>query len=418
MKALWEAGVPKTADHEMFGAFVSNNQVRDSKDLNRTFYRGIFRFANASYAEVDLSNPAVHPKKYWEPPTLFANTSLSFSEACEEFARLLNVSVTRRLRADTNVGSSLSGGLDSSTIVALIDEINEGKHHQHTFTARFKNFEKDEGNYVDDLCGIYPNINRHNVWPTDETLLEDFQKLVEAQEEPFQSGSIYAQFKVYEAARKENIIVMLDGQGADELLAGYKSFYDTYLRTLFHHNPKKYETELAGFNKIHPNHQKPNWRKNRSTRAKISARVQGILGKNNQYSKTALHESLRYQLFDHGMNWLLRFADRNAMANSIETRLPFLYHELVEFVYSLPPEFLLNDGWTKYILRKSFDQKLCESITWRKDKVGYEPPEKRWLSNRSLQKNIKVGQQMIQDLKFGEESSSDWAKLMIFEYLK
>lgn len=416
MKALWAAGVPKELDHLMMQQFSETTAVLDKTQPSKTFYKKCHRLKNATYFKSSVFDIKVNPQGYWQPPTNFGTNQISFEDACSEFKRLLTESVERRLRADTNVGSSLSGGLDSSTTVSIIDQLNEGKREQHTFTARFKNFDKDEGKFVDELCAKYPSIVRHDVWPTDDSLLDDFSKLVHAQEEPFQSGSIYAQFKVYEQARKENIIVMLDGQGADEYLAGYKRFYDDYLRMLFYSDKKKYKKELAGFNAIHPNFAKPDWFETESMKSRISRKVKSTLDKNHFSSGHELHESLRTQLFDHGLNWLLRFADRNAMANSVETRLPFLYHELVEFAFSLPVHFFLHEGWTKFILRTSFENRLCDSITWRKEKVGYEPPQANWLANPDLQAKVKKADEYILDHAINASKVNEWSKLMIHEY--
>jgi asparagine synthase (glutamine-hydrolysing) len=92
---------------------------------------------------------------------------------------------------------------------------------------------------------------------------------------------------------------------------------------------------------------------------------------------------------------LLRFADRNIMAHSEEVRLPFLSHQLVEFLFTLPSDFKINQGWTKWILRKSVEKKLPAAITWRKDKVGFEPPQQKWMENSAVQAEIRKSKERL-----------------------
>ncbi len=101
---------------------------------------------------------------------------------------------------------------------------------------------------------------------------------------------------------------------------------------------------------------------------------------------------MHFNACTHGLEELLRYADRNSMAYGREVRLPFLSHELVEFVFSLPAKFKIRNGWTKWLLRTSMNEKLPGAITWRKDKVGFEPPQLQWMQDKKLQ-------EMIQDAK-------------------
>ncbi len=111
----------------------------------------------------------------------------------------------------------------------------------------------------------------------------------------------------------------------------------------------------------------------------------------------SLKETFRYELMNYGLEKLLRFADRNAMAHGVEVRLPFLSHQLVEFVFSLPPDLFLKDGWSKYILRKSMSDKLIPEICWRRDKIGFESPHNQWMKEPYVQDQIQEGKSKLQN---------------------
>ena len=153
------------------------------------------------------------------------------------------------MRSDVTLGSSLSGGLDSSTIVELINQQLEG-NKQTTFSAKFPGFQRDESSFIDILCSKYDNIKSFSITPDEEELKNNFRELVHFQEEPFGSSSIYAQWCVMKLAKNNNIKVMLDGQGADEFLAGYLPYYKVYLNQLFWSNEQKYKEELNSYNKL------------------------------------------------------------------------------------------------------------------------------------------------------------------------
>jgi asparagine synthase (glutamine-hydrolysing) len=121
--------------------------------------------------------------------------------------------------------------------------------------------------------------------------------------------------------------------------------------------------------------------------------------KRNLYYSTPstfdLNGALYYNTFVNGLEELLRLADRNSMAHSVEVRLPFLQHHLVEFLFSLPPHYKIHQGWTKWLLRKTAENKLPKEIVWRKDKVGYEPPQKQWMENKEVQEAIRTAKEKL-----------------------
>ena len=143
------------------------------------------------------------------------------------------------------------------------------------------------------------------------------------------------------------------------------------------------------------------------------------MNKKSPINQFHLKQILRKDLSSFGLRSLLRYADRNAMAHSIETRLPFLYHELIEFVFTLPDSFLLNNGWTKYLLRKSMENDLPHKLVWRKDKVGFETPQETWLNSDwvkeiilPLSKELK-----IEKLEFDSYTTDNRWSLLMYHYM-
>jgi asparagine synthase (glutamine-hydrolysing) len=318
-----------------------------------------------------------------------------------------------------SVGSSLSGGLDSSLVVMVIDDLKKGTtQKQNTFSAVFPGYEKDERKYMDYIIAK-TQVTPHFVTPNEIGLINNLQKLNWHQEEPYGSSSIYAQYCVMELARKNNTTVLLDGQGADEILAGYHHYFLSFFNEKSKKDKKQYHTELDAYNHKHKLNTINGLAKKNTgyyVRKYIPGLEKSLKGIRlsaqqksnsfynndffNQYKKSSfepdrklfdtLNESLYHSSYTFGLQQLLRYADRNSMAHSVEVRLPFLYHELAEFLITLPAEFKLHEGWTKYILRDTFNN-LPKEIGWRVDKIGYEPPQKNWLQHPVIEELIREG---------------------------
>ena len=241
-------------------------------------------------------------------------------------------------------------------------------------------------------------------------MINDFETLCYHQEEPFSSSSIYAQFKVFELAQKHDIKVLLDGQGADETLAGYGKYIHWHLQQLL--NRIKFGDFLKERKSLRKNNIPFKWNAGNYLAAFLPTHASIQLEKNEYHKSihqpdispdfivalrgrewegihkpiiTKLNDILYFSTRKMGLEELLRFADRNSMAHGTEVRLPFLNHELVEFIFSLPPAFKIHSGWTKWLLRQAMDKKLPNEIVWRTDKVGYEPPQHQWMQNKQLQ---------------------------------
>jgi asparagine synthase (glutamine-hydrolysing) len=421
IKQLWAAGVPKKMDQEKLLNYINSGEIEDSNEPTKTFYSNIKKLNAAHYTLIHIDNPEIHQVKYWDIDLSAPKFSGSIEEAAEEFYSLFKESIRLRLRSDVPVGSSLSGGLDSSSIVMLIDQLKGNEIEQNTFSARFKNFHKDEGEHIQKVVESCKNVKVHYTWPDKVYFEEVFDKVVIHQDEPFGSASIVAQYAVMQLAKEQGVTVLLDGQGADEQLAGYLPYYHQYLNQLFYHSKRKYQIEFQKFNEMHPNFEVHDFAKNRTLRMKLGELKRKLIFQDLPM-KNQLSEYLYKDTVTGGLKELLRYADRNSMAHSREVRLPFLSHKLVEFIFSLPDEYKLNNGWTKFVLRKAMTTTLPESICWRVDKIGYEPPQRDWLSNPKWQNEIEnsakfFGVNRILDFPNQGVFTQDWRLLISKHYL-
>ena len=412
MKALWAAGVTKSADEKMMVNYLALGQVQHAGNKSQTFYKHIFSLPPAHTGVLSLDTMHFTLSRYRDINKQNC-IEISEKEAVEKFEYLLENSVKLRLRSDVAIGSSLSGGIDSSTIAYFIQQNSDTKKRNFkTFSAVFPGFNKDETIFINELCNNF-TLNNFTVIPNSDGLLKDFEKLCYHQEEPFSSSSIYAQYKVYEMAAANNIKVLLDGQGADETLSGYTKYLHWYLQELsakgkyIEVKKQRLLLQKANFNlkwnfknilaAYLPSHtslalEKREYNKiinsqfiNRQLLQKIKGREwQGI----NKPTVTKLNDILYNNTMQHGLEELLRYADRNSMAHGIEIRLPFLNFELVKFIFSLPSSFKIKDGSTKYILRKTMSGKIPDKILWNTNKIGFETPQKSWMENKQMQEMI------------------------------
>lgn len=437
MKALFASGVTKRVNEKKVFDFILYSTLEDPYNLQATFYDGVSQLPGGHWMEVD-AKLRIQIGKYWDIDWQ-QEIAISEQDAIEEFRRLFQMSVARRLRSDVPVGSSLSGGLDSSSIVMEIhDQLSEGAI-QKTFSARFPGYHKDESPYIDMVLDKI-NVEAHAVTPSEESAIQYFKDVCYYQEEPFGSMSILAQYEVMKLAKSNGIKVMLDGQGADETLAGYVRYLEIYLASIKDNEVRK--RIHAEMKKVQPidvlpdlDVKLPMQTENgiaRSTLNKIRRSVKrtdspyfvgihpDVVSKfkadpNPLLKPQSLKEALYQSTLKRGLNELLRYADRNAMAHSVEVRLPFLNHELVEFIFSLPEELLIGKGWTKYILRRSMEHLLPGEIAWRKDKVGYEPPQQKWMQQEDFVKEMANAVDCLKDHKMIQDplDRMGWKYLMV-----
>jgi asparagine synthase (glutamine-hydrolysing) len=405
MKALWAAGVERKINLQMLFNFITIGYTDNPGRPEETFFENVFKLPAGSILNFDPARQELVIEKYYDIDLSTQNKKIRDEEAIERFNHLFSVSVKRRLRSDVAVGMSLSGGIDSSSIAAAISELTAHNLPLNAFTAIFPGFDKDESGFAGqvaqqfDLSSQTAEISAHD-------FVNDWDKFIYHQEEPFASASAYAQYKVFQLAKQHNVKVLLDGQGADETLAGYSKYYKWYWQELFQKRKLMRSKELKAARELDV--QEKFGLKN--IVAALAPDIASVILE-RQYLLSALrHEDLTKEFVKlqskeayysspvnfnlngvlyfntcmHGLEELLRHADRNSMAHGREVRLPFLNHELVEFIFSLPSHFKIRNAWTKWILRESMKDKLPDDIVWRKKKIGFEPPQKEWMQDNRI----------------------------------
>ena len=359
--------------------------------LPRTFFGDIQRLPGAHLARWSPER-GIEISRWWEPRMIEVPSSPAI--AGRTLHGLLRDSVALRLRSDVPVGTSLSGGVDSSAIAAVSAEI-AGDHRRHAFTATFPGFERDEWAYSEAAATAAKVAEHHAVRPEMEELFADLPALVAAQQEPFGSASIYAQWRVMRAAREAGVVVLLDGQGADELFGGYDGVEGWALRSLglptalaaAARNPGLLEPIAIAYSAGRA--PRAVARRHRLRLASPYADPQvahNVAGDSAPLpdwtpSGSPLRQELLTQAFRSSLPQLCRFADHNSMAFSVEVRLPFLDPRVAEFALSLAPSMVWHDGVTKRVLRDAVRGRVPDVVLDRRDKVGYETPEARWFGS-------------------------------------
>ncbi|MBW3539423.1 MAG: asparagine synthase (glutamine-hydrolyzing) [Planctomycetes bacterium] len=379
---------------------------------DQTLFEGVVQLPAGGWFELETNASGTMPapvvRRWYQIPR--GVHRLTDVEAAAKLRDLLSDSVRLRLRADVPVGSCLSGGLDSSSIVCLANEQLRAQGRQEIQNAVSSYCDTpgfDEQSYVQQVVQR-TGIRLHTVSPDPAQLFETLERLTWHQDGPFGSSSIFAQWCVFEEARRRRLLVMLDGQGADEQLAGYPAFFGAWLAELL--IGLRWSTlgrELAGLRR------REIWGLGYSLRQMVRhlplpAVVKRLLHRRIGTGATAIFEWIDQRAFeDRGVSardslvwaysdgWtvrdkalsqmasrqlpaLLRYEDRNSMAHSVESRVPFLDYRLVEFLLSLPGEAKIRGGRTKFVLREAMRGCIPDAIVERDDKIAFGTPEALW----------------------------------------
>ena len=358
-----------------------------------TFFDGIASLPGAHALELNVDTGHEVLRRYWLLDVSVEDPR-PHDELVAAYRALLEDSIRIRLRADVAVGSSLSGGIDSSAIVGCL-ALGHHVDRQHTFSARFPGWALDEGRYIADVTEL-TSAQSHEVTPDPNPA--DLERVVWHQDQPFGSLSIYAQWSVMQLAQAQGITVLLDGQGADETVAGYPFYYAALFRYLlrtgrwlqlareiraFSATPASGRLRSLAFYAL-PDAAARRLRSRRrgpgisTSFAHLHAAQPGERTSIGGF-RTDLDEMLATTLTESMLPGLLRYADRNSMAFGREVRLPYLDHRLVELAFSLPWEMKLSRGRTKRVLREAMRDYLPASVRARRDKIGYAVPQAAWL---------------------------------------
>ncbi|MFI5140865.1 MAG: asparagine synthase (glutamine-hydrolyzing) [Bacteroidia bacterium] len=352
------------------------------------FLKNVFELAPSHFLELSLSNNDIQIKKYFDVKVNTEFTSYNepdFLVSKEQTEHAVTDAIIKRLRADVPVGCCLSGGIDSSVISGVIAQHNK---NFNAFTATFPGEKIDESNYAKDVVD-FTQANWHTVTPTAEELITDFDSLVYALDIPIWSTSTYAQFRVMQLAKQNNIKVVLDGQGSDELFAGYSHYYTTYVNELLRHKKfKQAASEIKNFgNSFWLLYTKENAKRSLHYNANKKLLNTAFVKAHSEpeemtNSFSSLNENLHYDFFNHRLKTYLRCEDRCSMYHSVESRTPFADDiSLINLAFSIPSSYKINNGTSKYILRESMKNYLPETIYNRRDKMGFVTPHNKWLAD-------------------------------------
>jgi asparagine synthase (glutamine-hydrolysing) len=391
MKALLEFLPERSANLRLAREFLAWGIV--DHEASETMVEGIKRLP-AAHAMRWRPGEGINLWRYWE---VHVSEELEVRPAyevhlIEEFRHRFEETLSLHLRSDVPVGTSLSGGLDSSTIACVVSAELRRRgswrdNWQHTFSACFEEPYYDERTYIKEVVSA-TGCTPHYVFPQGELFATEIDKWLWHLEEPVGGFGPYAQYCVARLAREQGIKVLLDGQGADEQLAGYRKFIFVYLRQLFRARQyvkagwealaffcspeilrtslfldgrRYFLTSFPEFAGLWPDSSMPE-------------RPEG-LGISDSLGHRLEADMTRYSL-----PVLLRLEDRNMMAFGIESRVPFVDHVLVEWIAKLPADLRLSRGWSKRILREAFVGIVPERVRQRKSKLGFLTPWSTWLA--------------------------------------
>ena len=374
-------------NERMIRNYLCSARVDDTAD---TFFDGIKRLLPAHCLLIRPSG-TIRLEKYWTPKISRRINDEESVDEVKNTRRLFLEAINRQLVSDVPVGTCLSGGIDSSSVVSTIRRVHpKGSTSTgewiKTFSAVFPGYPIDESRYVKEICQAV-QAEHNPVEPSADELWRDLPDLVRCQEEPFTSTSIYAQYRVMKRARERGVTVLLDGQGGDELLCGYIPLYLHYLLML--RKLGSYRRLLVegvrSLDLIGPL-MRPHalyYLKRLLTYGKsLVSRPKPAMSKTQNDTRAPdddLPRVLEILTSVHGLPALLRYEDKNSMWHSIEARVPFLDRPFFEYVAALPLDRKLRNGWTKHIFRRAMSDILPEGIRLRRSKIGFETPEKRWI---------------------------------------
>jgi len=384
IKALHAAGIPKAPNEKVWAFYFAYGSYGNPDE---TFWEGIQQlpgghFLNFSHqqCQTELSPPRAHRgvevlnkrknltiKKWYffEKEVAKQPKNLSYNEAKEQYLTLLKDSIKLRFRADVPIGFNISGGLDSSVLLALVNNFNSknlkskivNRKSISAYTFYTDNPDYDELPWVEQMISKTNNPLTKVLFQAEE--VPDFAEKMEwQQDEPYGGIPTLAYAKIFEQARKDNVLVLLDGQGMDEQWGGYDYYTQQNEATIQGVSNSPYKTNVLSDSFL-KKAEKP------------------------QYPEPFKEEVLNKQyrdLFYTKIPRALRFNDRISMAYSTELREPFLDYRLVEFAFSLPLDFKIKDGVTKFMLREIASEYLADDLVFT-PKRALQTPQREWLGN-------------------------------------
>jgi len=364
----------KSINNDVFYKFLQQSIIDYN---NETFFKEIFKVKPKTNLIINLQSGLINEEQYWE----YENVTFDYKSVFEQFKELFTDSINIRLRSDVNLGSLLSGGLDSSAISVIANQLSN--NNLRTFSVVSNEREFSEEKFID-ILAKEKNIKNEKLIFSKADVLNNIDKVIFHQDEPFSGFSVIAQYLIFEKIKKQtDITVVLCGQGGDEIMLGYLKFFFFYLNQLKRQGnylriSKElllslfYRTVIWQFKLSSAKRYIPSLLNKKESYIKISGDLE------NTWESLSMRDRQISDIDKYSVPILAHFEDRNSTANSLESRLPFLDHRLVNLLLSVDTELKIKNGWTKYILRKSIDE-LPDEIRWRRDKQGFSVPEDKWL---------------------------------------
>ena len=365
---------------------------------------GVKQLRGGSFMRYDLKTKELSHGRFYSPHRRERRVSQ------KEFNELLYLAVKRQMRADVKVGTSLSGGIDSSAVVSTVGEILAGaKETYSALTFSFPGYESDESDLARSIAESN-GIDWVPVEPELSNLSSDLERMIAIIGEPFSSLSMFAQYKVMEKARAMGIKVMLDGQGGDELYLGYPRMTQ---RVAFDYLGKgRLGAFLREWHGLKTNLSVPLWQSLAGQfyfndyriafprRLKANERYvdRDYLNQADQdlvedfYAPKSVREKQEDELFRYCLPRLLRYADRNSMASSVEARVPHLSNLMIDAALDMPLDQKVKGGWSKLILREYINGRVPDEVTWNKVKRGFDVPQQFWVTQMKEQLTAWVDQ--------------------------
>lgn len=395
----------KAINYDYLYYFLSNGILFDAES---TFYEEIKCLLPAHNCVIDCHG--IKTYRYWDYPSEKIDT-YDYSDPVGSFRDLLWDAVRLRSRSDVEIGTTLSGGLDSSAIVAIFRELFPKSSHR-TFSAVFREEGCDESEYMEEAVNAY-RLDPTYISPNNVGLFDTLKSVVKALDSPILSPATFPLWKIMYAAHNAGIKVLLDGQGADELLAGYDyQLIPAYIHSLFRRavqNPTKENiTEFMAQSKPWLTLSRVKWmvryllpftksfyRHGSGATNIFTAEYLSSINKGNKEQEIVKYgEPLNNALYQtHSktiLPGLLHYGDAISMAFSVEYRAPFMDYRLVEYCFGLGHDKKINNGYTKYLLRESMRGTLVDSVRLRKSKYGFNTPLYEWLSDKDYDQFLDI----------------------------
>ncbi len=422
MKALFAAGLwQPEANLRVLARYLVLGEI-DCEDI--TVFGGVMRLPPAHC--LIYENGTARVERYWDiEGGAYRLRGISRHAGVQarddaryaaQFSELFTNAVSIRLRSDVPVGSCLSGGIDSSSVVTTACHLLDSEGRQRSndsrsadggsatrplperagfscFSACFPGAKVDESRYMEEMAR-HVGADWHRTFPTAAEFAADLERVIAHQEEPFISTSIYAQWKVMELAKQSSVTVLLDGQGADEALAGYQGYFCDYYNSLFRElRFGEAAGAIAAYYRARerlvpyfarsflPYRAEAMYRRFLAAgcvadalMALAPAGTEQPLRADLDFFTSRLYLTLAFT----SVPQLVRYSDRNSMAFGREVRLPFLDYRLLEFLFAIPRHQIMRGPTTKVVLRNAMAGIVPDSVRLRKDKIGFETPEESW----------------------------------------